>query len=331
MTWFLIEALAPITEPMTIIAKDGQPREWSSIKRLDRDEGVDLIDTLDWVRRSGSHIQQVARGRTGQRRVEAVPIIGPDDDVYGIHLWIGEPHQATPLTRPAAGISWSLGELQINQRLESWMMSTDDADGFKRVRSPGEFFRKVVRFDHVSELIQLATNPKPDAMFATTITVLHDRGHLMNWQIVGRGRADERHTGMRGLTHDITDVAPAAIGPLETLGLATEPGEDAPAAALLAFPPTSPTPVIANWIGKVPAWIDWQREGDTELIHHDDWAGLCRTTVMLEAGLPDGEAVTSARIRAHTASGWQPVTITSRRYPGEVGSRLHIIRITKAD
>ncbi|RJO67966.1 hypothetical protein D5S18_34255 [Nocardia panacis] len=209
-------------------------------------------------------------------------------------------------------------------------MSTDDADGFKRIRSPGEFFRKVVRFDAVSDLIELATHPTPDAIFSTNITVLHDRGNLMNWQITTRSRNDNHHTGMRGITHDITDVIPPAISPLETLGLTSTPDPNAPAAALLAFPSTSPTPVIANWIGKVPTWIDWQREGDTNLIHPDNWPDLTRTAVLLQAALPDSETTTPARIRAHTPTGWQPVTITSRRYPGEVGDRLHIIRIEKA-
>ncbi|MFD6158699.1 hypothetical protein ACFWF7_01335 [Nocardia sp. NPDC060256] len=40
---------------------------------------------------------------------------------------------------------------------------------------------------------------------------------------------------------------------------------------------------------------------------------------------------TRARIRANTDTGWQTVDITSRRYPGEVGRILHIIRIAKAD
>ncbi|MGY4103318.1 hypothetical protein ACW2Q0_27725 [Nocardia sp. R16R-3T] len=89
-------------------------------------------------------------------------------------------------------------------------------------------------------------------------------------------------------------------------------------------------PLIAQWIGRVPTWIDWQREGDAELIHRDDWAAVANTAVMLQPGLPDMKAVTAARIRAHTSSGWQNVTITSRRYPGEVGNRLHIVRIMRA-
>ncbi|MET8427580.1 hypothetical protein [Nocardia sp. NPDC004860] len=67
------------------------------------------------------------------------------------------------------------------------------------------------------------------------------------------------------------------------------------------------------------------------MIHRDDWDAIAKTAVMLQPGLLDSKAVTPTRIRAHSPSGWQPVTITSRRFPGEVGSRLHIVRIARAD
>jgi hypothetical protein len=330
MSWFLIEALGPLDTPMTMVAKDGERRDWVSLRSLHRNEGVDVTDLTDWVRRSGSVFDQIVSGRGGHRRVQAVPVPGPEGDVYALHLWVGAPDEPIPARRPAAGIGWYTGELQVQQRLESWMMSTDDADGFKRVRSPGEFFRKVVKFDDATTLIALGTNPDPADRFTSNIVVLHDNGHLMNWQIFARGRTDLDRPGLRGLTHDISDVEPASIGPYEALGLTEEPDRGAPAAALLAFPPNG-GPYIAQWIGPVPAWIDWQREGDAELIHRDDWEAVAKTAVMLQCGLPGTKAVTPARIRAHTPSGWQPITITSRRYPGEVGSRLHIVRIARAE
>ncbi|MFF2088618.1 GAF domain-containing protein [Nocardia sp. NPDC058176] len=333
MTWYLVESLDLPTAPMSIVAKEGDHREWSGIRRFKRDEGVDLLDLLIQVRRHATPISQTITGAKGPRLVEAIPIVGVDGDVYGIHVWVGETEPSTP-PRPAAAIRWNSGELQVQQQLESWMMSTDDADGFKRVRSPGEFFRKVVRFDKAPELIQIATKPVAGHTFDATITVLHDRGHLMCWQIAARTRDDE-HSGMRALTHDITDVSPPEIGPLETLGLTAEPDPDAPAAALLAFPPDSDRAIIALWVTKAPSWVDWLREGDIELIHPDDQRELARTTTILAPDLPGhdqhGEIITQARIRAHTETGWQPVSITSRRYPGPAGERLHIIRICKID
>lgn len=331
MTWYLVETLGTAQEPMTIVSKDGERRDWSGVRRFDRDEGFDLLDMLRWVRREATTVAQTKVGALGVRRIEMIPIISVEDEVYGIHVWIGAEHEPVPPHRPAAAISWRLGELQVQQRLESWMMSTDDEDGFKKTRSPGEFFRKVVRFDDVTTLIQIATNPIAGQSFDTTITVLHDRGHLMCWQVVGRTRNDDTHVGMRAITHDISDVAPPVIGPLEALGLNAEPDPDSPAAALLAFPPDSERAIIAQWIGKVPNWVDWRRDGDTELIDPDGQRKLARTTTILGAGLPDSEIVTQARMRAHNEEGWQPVKITSKPYPGEVGGRLHIIRIAKSE
>ncbi|MFD7845599.1 GAF domain-containing protein [Nocardia sp. NPDC059764] len=329
MSWFLIEALGPLDAPMTILAKDGERRDWVSLRSLQRNEGVDVTDAAEWVRHSGSVFDQVVSGRGGHHRVRILPIVGPEGEVYAMHLWAGAPDESIPAHRPAAGIAWYAGDLQVQQGLESWMMSTDDADGFKRVRSPGEFFRKVVKFDDATALIALGTNPTPGARFSQRIVVLHDNGRLMNWQTFAVGRTDLERPGLRGLTHDVSDVDPVSLSPHEALGLTDEPGPDSPAAALIAFPPTG-APLIAQWIGHVPTWIDWQREGDAELIHRDDWHAIAKTAIMLQPGLLDSKTVTPARIRAHTPSGWQPVTITSRRFPGEVGSRLHIVRIARA-
>lgn len=319
---------------MTIVSKDGGRRDWSGVRRFERDTGLDLHGLLTSVRRGGARTTLIRTGAMEPRRIEAIPILGIEDAVYGIHVWIGPVDALVPPHRPAAAISWSSEALQVQQvqqRLESWMMSTHEEDGFRRTRSPGEFFRQVVRCDDIGALIQMSTEPVPGDKLGTAITVLHDAGHLMLWHVVGRARNDDEHVGVRTLTHDISDVSSPVIGPLETLGLTAKPATDGPAAALLAFPPDSGRAIIAQWIGKVPAWVDWRRDGDVELIHPDDQSKLLRATTILEAGLPDSEAVTHAHIRAHQPSGWQPVTIVSRRYPGPVGARLHIVRIAKRD
>src|SRR5207245_2026308 len=104
---------------------------------------------------------------------------------------------------------------------------------------------------------------------------------------------------------------------------------DGPAAALLASTEEIDRPVITEWIGPAPTWVDWEREtGDTMLFHPEDWAAIRAVFPTLE---PGQERVVHCRIRAFTDSGWQPITMTSRRYPGEVGAHLHVVRIVKAD
>ncbi|MFE3188435.1 hypothetical protein ACFXHA_05465 [Nocardia sp. NPDC059240] len=39
---------------------------------------------------------------------------------------------------------------------------------------------------------------------------------------------------------------------------------------MLAYSPRLSIPVIAEWISRVPDWIDWQRAGDPITFHPDD-------------------------------------------------------------
>ncbi|MBF6332436.1 GAF domain-containing protein [Nocardia transvalensis] len=340
MTWFVVECLAPLPEPMTIVCKDGSARAWTSLRMLRRHEFVDIEDLLESVRRTGNPIQRVIRARdAGMRLIDIVPVLGPSGDAHGMHLWIGPDTEEPTPHRPANGMSWYLDDLQVQVTAEWWRMwrGPDGAANTSLTLSPGEFLQNAVRFDHIDDLVVTATDPDSTATHLSCSVVLHDQGYLMNWYNVARGRQDERHVGMRGLAIDVTDTKPPAISPVDVLGLTSNtysargegwstkpPRDDEPVAALLAYSPSIPMPVVAAWINR-PSWIDWEREGDPVLFHPDDCEPLRRTFETLI----DGEVVTTARIRAFTDTGWQPVTVTSRRYPGDLGDRLHFIRIAK--
>ncbi|WP_157573980.1 GAF domain-containing protein [Nocardia jejuensis] len=335
MTWYFVESLARASEPMTIINKNGAPREWISLRSLHRHEAVDLDELLEQVRnsRSGEAVQQVVRGRDGtDRLIRVVPVLGPEGDVYGMHVWIGGLEDEPTPHRPAAGMCFHLDTLQAQLTEESWAMSNlpEDAGYHATTLSPAEMFRRVVRYDALPEVIALGIGPDPAAIHDATFTVLHNDGHLMLWQAAARGRADEQHTGMRGLNLDITDFQAPPISPLEALGLNTErPGSDGPAAALLASTESIDRPVITQWIGPAPKWIDWEREtGDTVMFHPQDWARIRETFTTLEG---EQEHTLTCRVRGFTESGWQPVQMCSRRYPGEVGANLHVVRISKTE
>ncbi|WP_327146841.1 GAF domain-containing protein [Nocardia sp. NBC_01327] len=318
---------------MTIINKDGAPREWTSLRSLHRHESVDLDELLEEVRRSdsGAVVDRVVRARDGRERcVRVVPVLGPTGDVYGLHLWLGGLDDEPTEHRPAAAMCFHLDTLAAQLTEQSWAMSNlpGDIAPHPGTLSPAEMFRRVVRYDSIDELVTMGVTPDPHAIHDQLFTVLHNDGHLMQWQAAGRGRKDEQHTGMRGLNLDITDFQAPAISPLEALGLTADRPADGPAAALLASTESVARPVIAEWIGKTPTWIDWEREnGDTQVFHPEDWDTIRASFQDLG---PDEERTTACRIRAHNESGWQPVTLISRRYPGEVGANLHVVRISKA-
>ncbi|GAB2554573.1 GAF domain-containing protein [Nocardia heshunensis] len=334
MTWYFVECLALAPEPMTIINKDGQPREWTSLRRLQRHENLDIDALLEQVRdqNSGDTVEKVVPTFPGgQKFVRIVPVVGPTADVYGMRVWIGDLDDDPGEARPAAGLCFHLATLEAQLTEESWAMSNlpEDVAPHPGTLSPAEMFRRVVRYDAINELVGMGIEPDPTAIHDARLTVLHNDGRLMFWQAAARGRKDDVHTGMRGLNIDISDVQAPTISPLEALGLGEAAPVDGPAAALVAATSSVDRPVIAEWIGKPPIWIDWEREnGDTQVFHPEDW-----DRIRADFGaLTDGqESVLSARIRAFTESGWAPVELRSRRYPGEVGANLHVVRIIRQD
>ncbi|WP_306796318.1 GAF domain-containing protein [Nocardia sp. XZ_19_369] len=346
MSWFVVECLGPLSEPMTIVCKDGAARAWTSLRMLHRHEFIDVEDLLESARCTGNPSRRVIRARDASMRlIDIEPVIGPDGDAHGMHLWIGPETEEPPPHCPASGMSWNLDDLQVRVT-EQWWRNWRGPDGVAAnpslTLSPGEFFRNVVRFDRIEELMVQATDPDAGTTHRSSAVVLHDLGYLMTWYNVARGRKDEQHIGMRGLAIDVTDTDPPVISPVEVRDLSagagsfsarvegwwTEPppNDETTAAALLAYSPRLPMPVIAEWISRVPSWIDWERNGDPVTFHPNDCDALRRT---FESRNGNGETITPARIRAFTHTGWQPVTVTSRRYPGEVGDRLHIVRIIK--
>ncbi|MQY18946.1 GAF domain-containing protein [Nocardia macrotermitis] len=341
MSWFLIESLAPSSGPMTIILRDGAPRDWTSLRSLHRHEFVDVDEQLQSVRENKTRIQTIVRARGGRTRlIEIDPVLGPEGDTYGMHLWIGPDADEPIAHRPASAISWHLGDTTVRMTEDLWRMTLTPCDTntpTPNTLSAAEFFRKLVRFDALAGLAELATSPDPAATWSGFSVVLHDDGHLMNWYNVGRGRLDQQQTGVRGLAVDVTDTTPPSISAIDAVTSNTRPNArnaqladpEAPITALLAWTPDLPMPVLAHWISHAPSWIDWEREGDPSTFHPDDTDTILATYTRL-AGTDDTITV-DVRIRGFTASGWQPITITSRRYPGDVGDTLHIIHITKQD
>lgn len=335
MTWYMIESLGP-NKDMTVVFKDGVRRDWSSVKSITRETGIDTDNlSLEEVFASGQHADpHIVQGKQGPRKIAFEPKYGASGRVFAVLLWVGLPDAPVGPARKSAVIEWELNAIQVKQGLDSWLMSSDDPDGFQRRRDPGEYLRKVLRFDSVPQLTQTALNPEPETVFETGATVLHDDGHVMAWRSVSRCfEPAEDGIAMRAINHDVTDTEEPQIGPLEVLGLGEPAGNDAPVAFLLTFPAQRPElVVVVDFIHKPPpVWVDYVRDGNHGQIHPDDWPGLRRTQAILVGAPPEARAVTRGRLRAHVPGGWQWVEMTSKRYPGSVGNNLHIVEAVKIE
>ncbi|WP_312028903.1 GAF domain-containing protein [Gordonia paraffinivorans] len=84
MTWYLIETLAPAPSA-SIVFKEGEPRDWTSVRTMTRSDGLDMIeDLIAEVRTSREGLDRVEHGRLGPRRVVMRPVLGYEGEVYGI-------------------------------------------------------------------------------------------------------------------------------------------------------------------------------------------------------------------------------------------------------
>jgi hypothetical protein len=330
MSWYVIETLE--RESMSIVFKDGNRRNWTQLRTLQREAGVgrgELGAILGEVRRTGQSVNpRTIDGYQGSKLITAFAILSHDKEVYGIQLWIGDVDEEILQPRRAAAIRWDTRDLQINQGLESWLMSSNDPDGFRRKRNPGEFLRKVVRYDAVDELTEHAINPVSGRTIEHDLVVLHDEGHLMKWFNVVRDRNDDDHVGLRGLIHDVTDTHEPQVGALEHVGV-TEINSSGPVSALIAFPNDSDAVIVVKFLTKPPEWIDYQLDGSNDVLHPEDWSLLRRNQQILSDATPGARVKSEVRVRTPNPQQWVSVNLVEWRYPGAVGDKLHIVQLSR--
>ncbi|MGK9274366.1 GAF domain-containing protein [Williamsia sp. D3] len=331
MSWYIIETLErPPT--MSVVFRDGSRRDWANVQGLRRDTNVHsetLVKVLEEVRQSGKPVKPIeVPGYQGPRLVSAIPILSYDREVYGIQLWVGGLQEEIPHPRITAATTWDAKTLQVSQGLESWLMSTNDADGFRRNRNSGEFMRKVVRFDGVDELTEHAINPIEGRTLESDVVVLHDEGHLMRWHSVVRNRNDDEAFGLRSIMHDVSDTHDPQVGALEHLGV-TEADPNGNVSALIAFPNGNETVVVVKFLTQPPQWIDYRLDGSNDIIHPEDWPLLRRNQNILSAGTPGARVKSQVRIRTSDPEKWVAVNLVEWRYPGTVGDKLHIVQFSR--
>ncbi|MCX4098382.1 GAF domain-containing protein [Nocardia sp. alder85J] len=324
MPWYIIEDLAGGSTPATIVSVGDHRRSRVPATTLDRYEGVDPAGYLDRIRQHGATVSELVTGHYGPRYLEGIPVIGPEEDVYGIQFWLGDPNEPPAPPCAVAGIDWASDIRLIVLSAEAWSMASETTEARRSMLSPEDCLRRIVQFDNAADLAKLATDCHGPDEFAGTATVLHDRGSLMNWHIVAKRRTGEHPGDVRGLVIDISRTEPATTPP--PWRYPAPPPSTLTASALLAFSSTFGVPVIAGWIGGRPAWIGHTAPGDPELFHLDDWAPLQAAARSLRD--PDAETTIPVRVHAATGYRWHRATAAIRRHPGRVGDCLHVIRIT---
>ncbi|MDY6809597.1 MAG: DUF5593 domain-containing protein [Actinomycetota bacterium] len=337
MPWYLIETFCP--EPSaSIVFTDGHEREWASLRTVQRSDGVTGIsDLVAQVRRSGDELDRIVAGRMGPRRVVMRPVLGFEGDVYGIRTWIGPPDEPIATERAIASVNWDVDSLVARHTLESYMMSSITPDGFGDTRDPGQFLRKVVQFDALNELAELCMNDGSRTHFQGRLTVLHDDSHLMAWRGVARSNAGPEGTEVRGMFHDVTDTEEPQIAPLAALKLGQL--DDGPATVLVAYrtSPTDPSdvvPVLMYWVSPRPRYVAESAVEHSHssipgnLVNPSDFGTFLRAREALMAGDDAMEIPIDVKLLGVDGE-WVPVRLNLRRYPGAVGSLMHVARFER--
>ncbi len=343
MTWYLIETLAQAPSA-SIVFKEGEHRDWTSVRTLTRSDGLDKIeDLIADVRTSCEGLDRVEQGRLGPRRIVMRPVLGYEGDVYGIKTWVGKPEEDLTPERAIASVNWDVQSLVARHTLESYMMSSISPEGFGQDRDPGQFLRKVAQFDALNELAELCLNDGTRTHFSGRLTVLHDDTRLMAWRGLARRSSGPDGTEVRGMFHDVTDTEPPQIAPLTALKLSTS-DESATGTVLVAYrrvPGEPEVPALIYWISPRPFFV---AESATEhhlaqqpharlpgnLINPEFFDEFIRAKKVLEAGQDDLEIPMVIEMLGREGD-WVRVRFHIRRYPGAVGSLLHIGRFTRLE
>lgn len=340
MTWYLIETLGPAPSA-SIVFREGEQRDWASVRRMSQNEGgLDRIeDLLARVRESGESIDQIEPGRHGPRRVIMRPVLGYEGDVYGVKTWVADPDREVAPERAIASVNWDIETLVARHTLESYMMSSVSPDGFGQNRDPGQFLRKVAQFDALNELAELCMNDGTRTQFQGRLTVLHDDTHLMAWRGLARSKAGPDGREVRGMFHDVTDTEDPQISPLAALKLGAL-DENSTGTVLVAYRnhqlDEPAIPVLMYWISPRPPYIaesaTHHRHSEIagNLVNPEHFGEFLRAREVLKAGQDELEIPMVVELLGRDGR-WVKVRFHLRRYPGAVGTLMHIGRFSRLD
>lgn len=343
MGWHIIETLVPTDEP-TVVWADSDRRDWGSVARFQRLDGVDVLSivTTVWAtpvrsfeeRELGEPIyDQVVRGTKRPRRVVAHHVVGPEDQPYGVQLWIGDPDEPLEPRPRTAGMLWDLANGAVHNTKDTFSLRANDLTNYGRIRDVDQFFNRVFRFDGVAEVVELCNNPESGARLHSSVTLLHDDLHLVNLQIV----AKPFNGLVRGIGHDITQWDPPLVDPSTAMRVAGATPADH-ICALIAFSRDDRNaPSIAYWVTDPPSWMNyWTPTGPTfrgkgGLIHPEDRSVLQAAREEVDRQSSDSQTPleTSCVVQLKAADGaWVKTTVALSQYPTNSQTRmLYVARI----
>ncbi|WP_461666651.1 GAF domain-containing protein [Gordonia sputi] len=325
MSWHVVETLSK--GRASIVWSDGKRAEWRSLMRLQQDLGLDLQSAVNETRQSTVGIDRLETTAGGDHR-RLITLAHPNVDgyVHAVSVWVGEPG-AAPSEAPIIGpTTLDVGNnYAVHHCMETYMMSSVDPSGFGADRDPTMYLYKVISFDHVHELVELAASPGTRTEFRGELNVRHDDGHIMHWQSVARYNADENV--IRGFGQDITAYEPPVINPSDIARMGISGGS---ATVLIGFPADGKSaPVPHYWLTPPPAALSSLDPNNAYEIHPDDTESVWRVQRILSGSVTATPALpVSVRMKSSTSVDWVACDMLCSKYPSEnIGAFILVCQV----
>lgn len=305
--FLVVEALGD--EP-TIIAQAGKERDFRKVTNVYRGPARSAIERLvadalvadDAVLRPVPENAAAALGQSAY----AAPIMGPDNVVYGAHVWTG--HGEPPPLQSVGTWEWELGLVDLPPRLRAstafldmFGVSTDHRD--RIIYGPADFFGRVVRLSDIATLWQQVKTAQSGDSFTGTVIIRTDAGDLRRIHYAQRFVDTPAGPRLRGICRDASgsdlqeqraslldaDLSRMLIGLQGMFGFVGD----------ITFPYA---PCIIKWLTSyVPGIGHGVSTGQTPAIHPDD---LPQVVVWIAEVRETRQPVTGMIRVRHHGGGW---------------------------
>ena len=285
------------------------------------DPSVSVSALADQVAASGRQASRPVKDHTGRvQRLVARPVRPPlAIEPWAVQVLVGSGKRPCGDPRPLGAAIWDHHEMHTVVTRQFHALSSS-ARPFRRVLPGSTITAKLVESSVEETLLTAGLHPPatPDH-FQGEMTVLHDDGHLMRWQIVVVVDSSSRHT-LRAVCHDISDVKPPRIDCAPNQPVGDQYG-------LLTFPADGAPPRISQW--SRPHETDAMHEaqpGRCPGIHPDDQPFLTLMAELAIASLADARSPRPLRFE-HGDGTWTTNMVRTARSPAMGPARHRIVYI----
>lgn len=311
----------PVDGP-SVVWTDGAPAAWTS--PLLPGVGRAHLPHTESALRSGQTTKATVTTDEGEFTVIVHPAECPNGPIaYGASIWIGRDREPDPDGAPAiAGLCWDHidGKAMISPALSAMtgLRAIDSAD-CPPAQEPQDLTRKLLAAPTIENAFLTACMTPTPGTISGFMSVLHDRGHIMNWRIDAVVDPTSRHT-LRGVVHDVTSMTDPRS---HIASSSTQPA----GTGILAHPLRAEAPILSRLLTARHPWMHPSCLA-TDLLHPDDADALTNASRRILDD-PLDEPTVTVRVRSHDDT-WLLTDATVRRYPTTtlVSRRIRLIHLS---